>query len=475
MKPETAYARMRQAIEVARQSIPEDGRPHPLVGAVLTDLDGNVLLEMARGQFGPGIHAEAGILALAKEKGIDLLKTALFATLEPCTWRSRKHVPCALQVHEAKIPLVYIGMIDPDLRVCGRGESYLSIFTGVERFPGNLRMEITSLSHGFVAAKRNALVWAVKTYGIDPALPAAERPRLSVLHLSQDLILQADGDVWISGGDLSWLRELQPILLRAHLDDRKVRILCNQPLPNDIANIALALGVTLSRAQNPWPLRATFVAPKTDRSQVLITDSADTHILGCPEDRTLISTLCQVFQERWGEAEEGACLIQPLSPNTMIDALSRTVPQYSSVKLEQKDVPIDLLRPLPGALEEFKLARWDLLSRTIERHDLPEAFAIKGSPWPCTPPVVEVYPDGMHVIIDGAHRVYASRARGQTTISSIVVHMREFDFPAIPRAGWDEVSRGYEKISREARYNTYRPESFRPISAAFRRVSEAML
>ena len=76
MEPEIAYARMRQAIEVARKSIPEDGRPHPLVGAVLTDLDGNILLEMARGQFGPGIHAEAGILAVAKEKGIDLLKTA---------------------------------------------------------------------------------------------------------------------------------------------------------------------------------------------------------------------------------------------------------------------------------------------------------------------------------------------------------------------------------------------------------------
>jgi hypothetical protein len=195
-------------------------------------------------------------------------------------------------------------------------------------------------------------------------------------------------------------------------------------------------------------------------------------MLGCPEDRKLIATLCQAFQERWGKPEEGTCAIIPLSADILIEALARNVPQYSTVKLEQKDVSIDLLRPLPGALEEFKLARWDLLSRTIERHDLPEAFAIKGSPWPCTPPVVEVYPDGMHVIIDGAHRVYASKARGRTTISAVVAHMTNFDFPAIPRAGWEEVSRGYEKISREARYNTYRPESFRPIGVAFRRVAE---
>lgn len=405
MTPDKVYARMKQAIEVVRRSKAEDGRPHPNVGAVLSDLEGNPLLDMARGEFEAGGHAEAGLLARAREHGIDLTNTALFSTLEPCTWRSRKHIPCALQVHNAAIPLIYIGMVDPDLRICGRGESYLSFFTGVERFPMSLRAEIAGINRSWLSAKQNALVWAVKTYGIEPTLPAAKRPRQSVLYLSQDLIMQGVGEVWISAGDMSWLRELQPVMLRAHLDGRTVRILCNHDIPPQTLRAALGLGATLSNAQRPWPLRATVVSPGTADAQMLIIDAGDTHKLGYPEDRRLIETLCQAFEERWADAQEGRCKIRSLDSDLLLQTLIRHVPQYSSVRLSSQELEIEGLRPLPSTLEEFKLARSDLLSRTIEHHGLPDAFVIEGSPWPCTPPVVEIYPDGMHVIIDGAHRV----------------------------------------------------------------------
>jgi pyrimidine deaminase RibD-like protein len=469
MEPNKALERMKQTVEVAKRSKAEDGRPHPLVGAVLSDLDGNSLLEMARGEFKDGVHAEAGLLMRAKERGIDLTKTALFATLEPCTWRSRKHRPCALQVQEAGIPIVYIGMIDPDLRICGRGETYLTFCSHVERFPANLRIEIADLNESFLAAKRNALVWAVKTYGINPVLPAAERPRLSILHLSQDFIIASEGDVWISAGDMSWLRELQPVLLRAHLDGRKIRILCNRQIPIAVETAALSLGATLSYATRPWPLRATVVMPGTAQTQILITDAGDTHKLGWPEDRKLIDTLCQAFEERWGNPKEGRCVVHPLESKILIKALAKHVPQYSSANLTLQDIPIEGLLPLPSSLEEFKLARWDLLSRTIERHSLPNFFAIENSPWACTPPVVEVYPDGMRVIIDGAHRVFASRSRGRITTRAIVVQLPNFDmFPAVPRAGWEEVTRSYEKTPREERYDSYTSGYFRPIRDAFR-------
>jgi hypothetical protein len=213
--------------------------------------------------------------------------------------------------------------------------------------------------------------------------------------------------------------------------------------------------------------------PGTDQAQILITDAGDTHKLGWPEDRKLIATLCQAFEERWGLERQGQCVIHPLSAQVLIEALAKHVSQYSSASLEIKDVPIEGLLPLPSSLEEFKLARWDLLSRTIERHNLPNFFAIENSPWACTPPVVEVYPDGKQVIIDGAHRVYASRGRGRIATRAIVVHLPNHDmFPAIPRAGWEEVARSYEKTSREDRYDTYTPENFRPIREAFRRAIE---
>lgn len=463
---------MRHAISCAARSKAEDERPHPLVGAVLSDLSGNVLLTVARGEFEPGLHAEAGLIRRAKQKGIGLTETALFSTLEPCTWRSRSHVPCAIQVQKAEIPLVYIGMIDPDLRICGRGESYLSISSTVERFPAALRQELVELHALFLASKLPALVWAVKTYGIEP--PPADRPRLSLLHMSQDLIATSDGEIWISGGDLSWQRELQPALLRAYLDERRVRILVNREISQDLEEAALAIGATVAHATRPLPLRAAFVAPGTNHAQVLILERGNVHKLGCPEDQTLIDTLCQTVEERCGHSRAGKLRIRKLDDAFLLDALRRHVPQYANVVLEFRELPINILCPLPSSLEEFKLARWDLLSRTIERYCLPDAFAIEGSPWPCTPPVVEVYPDNMHVIIDGSHRVFADRNRGKATIRSIVAQMPNFDsVPAVPRGGWIEVGRSYETVPREVRYQSYDHGEFREIREAFRIQIEA--
>ena len=105
MNDATVQTCMKIAIEVAKRSRAEDGRPHPYVGALLTDSDGNPLLNMARGEAGDGVHAEAGLIDLAQRRGIDLSRTVLFATLEPCTWRSRAHEPCALRIQRAQIPL----------------------------------------------------------------------------------------------------------------------------------------------------------------------------------------------------------------------------------------------------------------------------------------------------------------------------------------------------------------------------------
>lgn len=346
------------------------------------------------------------------------------------------------------------------------------MFSIVERFPDILRREIVTHNSSFLSSKQPELVWVVETYGIDQA--PADSPPLSILHLSQDLIATGDGEVWVFAGDLSWLEELQPALLRAHLDDRPVRILLNRPISTDLEEAALATGATVAHATRPLSLRSTIVGPKTDHAQGLIVGHGDARRLECPEDRTLIETLCEVFEERWEASREGTLRIRELDGSFLLEALRRHVPQYANVALEFREVPIEMLRPLPSSLEEFKLARWDLLSRTIERHGLPEAFTIEGSPWLCTPPVVEVYPDGMHVVIDGAHRVFANRSRGKTTIRAIVAEMPNFDsIPAIPRRGWDEVGRSREKLPRETRYQSYEPAAFRNINQAFKLQIEA--
>ena len=85
---------MKLAVQVAEKSIPEDGGPHPMVGAVIAR-DGHVLQTGFRGEGGrPGTHVpHAEEAALAKLTGAQAAKTVVYTTLEPCT--SRRRMPCA--------------------------------------------------------------------------------------------------------------------------------------------------------------------------------------------------------------------------------------------------------------------------------------------------------------------------------------------------------------------------------------------
>jgi diaminohydroxyphosphoribosylaminopyrimidine deaminase/5-amino-6-(5-phosphoribosylamino)uracil reductase len=116
---------MSKAIELANKSIPEDQRPHPNVGALLADREGNVVATAFRGQYGRGDHAEFLLLEKAKEAGHDLAELTLFTTLEPCTSRSHRKKPCAKRVCESGVRTVVIGMVDPNPQMRGLGILWL--------------------------------------------------------------------------------------------------------------------------------------------------------------------------------------------------------------------------------------------------------------------------------------------------------------------------------------------------------------
>ena len=86
---------MQRAVTLAARSISEDRRRHPLVGAVLSDLDGAILLEMARGEVAPGIHAEGTAVKGEEGEGIEALRSTVlasgsdsqFAKEEPFRWQ----------------------------------------------------------------------------------------------------------------------------------------------------------------------------------------------------------------------------------------------------------------------------------------------------------------------------------------------------------------------------------------------------
>lgn len=117
---------MEKAIEVMRASIAEkrtDGKPSPLVGAVLVRPDGSI--ETAcRGELREGNHAEFTLLErkCADEK---LDGSVLFATLEPCLNRNQPKRGCARHIVSARIKEVWVGIEDDNPTVASKGIEHL--------------------------------------------------------------------------------------------------------------------------------------------------------------------------------------------------------------------------------------------------------------------------------------------------------------------------------------------------------------
>lgn len=117
---------MEKAIEVMRCSVAEkrtDGKPSPLVGAVLVRPDGTI--ETAcRGELREGNHAE---FTLLERKCIseNLEGSVLFATLEPCLNRNHPKRGCARHIVSARIREVWVGIEDDNPTVAGKGIEHL--------------------------------------------------------------------------------------------------------------------------------------------------------------------------------------------------------------------------------------------------------------------------------------------------------------------------------------------------------------
>jgi pyrimidine deaminase RibD-like protein len=116
---------MELAIELARKCETEPGKkePSPKVGVVVVR-DGVLLGSTHRGELKAGEHAEYTLLERKLGKAT-LQGATLFTTLEPCTTRNHPKHPCAQWVHKRHIATVYIGMLDPNHDICGKGQRRL--------------------------------------------------------------------------------------------------------------------------------------------------------------------------------------------------------------------------------------------------------------------------------------------------------------------------------------------------------------
>jgi hypothetical protein len=324
--------------------------------------------------------------------------------------------------------------------------------------------------------------WSVSTFAIPRTtndLGASSRPlipreREPLLHESLDLISRSKGAVWISAGDLSWVSELYVALLLASLQRREVRVL-SAPRPGKepdkkVVYSVVHLGANFSYLDQYWPVRATIASPLTDNARMLFLEDEHAELHQLPQDERLIRTMSVAYEGMW---ENGARIpglmpsVMELSHDELIAALRTGVPRYTDLKIEPYEAVLKNILLLPRTLETFKLNRLNQLEYLRVKYDLPYSFTIYGFPTPTTPPVFERLPNGDIVVVDGAHRAYVARARGQTTISGLLVHNPLYDLQSIPMSSWDDIKPIPTKAQRKERYNRYSEQNFRPIRQAF--------
>ena len=140
------------AIEEALKSVPEDGRPHPRVGAVVVK-NGEVLSRAHRGE---SLKSHAEFIALEDKLADGLVAgSTVYTTLEPCTTRNHPKIPCAQRLIDRKVARVVIGMPDPNPDIRGRGDQALSdAGVEVQLFPRDLRAQVEDMNRDFIRVQK---------------------------------------------------------------------------------------------------------------------------------------------------------------------------------------------------------------------------------------------------------------------------------------------------------------------------------
>lgn len=123
------YRKFMEAAYEEMKKTKDDVRPDkvsPLVGAILVR-DGKIVGRAHRCQTRDGHHAEQTLLDDFNLTMEFNESDILFVTLEPCIPESRslKEIACSQRIVEARIKHVYIGMLDPNPTIYGKGVAYL--------------------------------------------------------------------------------------------------------------------------------------------------------------------------------------------------------------------------------------------------------------------------------------------------------------------------------------------------------------
>ena len=154
LAPEVMASLMRRALFLAESNLGATS-PNPSVGAVVANSTTGEIIASAVTARGGRPHAE--VLAL-REAGSRARGAIMFTTLEPCSHFGATP-PCAHTIADAGISLVVYGSLDPDMRVSGRGLTWLET-NGVPAIRGAFAKEADwiNLGHALRVTERRPFV-----------------------------------------------------------------------------------------------------------------------------------------------------------------------------------------------------------------------------------------------------------------------------------------------------------------------------
>ncbi len=154
----SSEAYMRVAIELAKRG---EGRvsPNPMVGCVVVK-DGRVIAAGCHERYG-GFHAERNALLNCRE---DTQGADLYVNLEPCCHYG-KTPPCTDIIIEKKIRKVYIGCLDPNPKVAGKGAQILRDH-GILTETGILEQECRRLNEVFFHYMEDGMPFVALKYAM---------------------------------------------------------------------------------------------------------------------------------------------------------------------------------------------------------------------------------------------------------------------------------------------------------------------
>lgn len=133
---------MRRALDLALLGKGKTN-PNPMVGAVIVKNDKIISEGYHRGYGRP--HAEIEALKNSKR---DVAGSTMYVNLEPCCHYG-KTPPCVKAIIDSRINKIYIGMLDPNPQVKGKGMKILRD-AGIDVTAGILRKEAIALNLPFV-------------------------------------------------------------------------------------------------------------------------------------------------------------------------------------------------------------------------------------------------------------------------------------------------------------------------------------